>query len=247
MIPRRVAEHAKAQNWFAVTLDFFIVVLGVFIGIEVANWNQARQDRHEERRYYGQLLVDLRSDLETFSRAERLADRYDEAAQLVIDRLSGKVPPQASPGRMATAIHHAGFIYIPYTTRGTYDELVSTGNLRLLRNSQLKSEIADYYSNFDRIRQWDGLLRDQQSIYWTETAGVVPRPVLQAALRGTDPTITPGEDRAIWQAARLHPRLPGMLIGMAAHQERVRRDSEEAAAEATKLIADIDQHLKDSG
>ena len=47
------------------TLDFFIVVIGVFIGIEVANWNQARQDRQEERRYYGQLLVDLRGDLET--------------------------------------------------------------------------------------------------------------------------------------------------------------------------------------
>src|SRR4051812_5033543 len=59
MVLRRVVEHAKTQNWFAVTLDFFIVVVGVFVGIEVANWNQARQDRHEERRYYGQLLVDL--------------------------------------------------------------------------------------------------------------------------------------------------------------------------------------------
>jgi hypothetical protein len=75
MIPRRVAEHAKAQNWFAVALDLFIVVIGVFIGIEVANWNQTRQDHQEERRYYGQLLVDLRSDLESFAEAERRADR----------------------------------------------------------------------------------------------------------------------------------------------------------------------------
>ena len=246
MIPRRVAEHAKAQNWFAVTLDFFIVVIGVFIGIEVANWNQTRQDRHEEHRYYGQLLVDLRGDLETFSRTERLADRYDEAAQLVIDRLSGKAPPQVSRGRMATAIHHAGFIYIPYTSRGTYNELVSTGNLGLLRNSRLKSEIANYYATVDRNRQWDGLLRDQQSDYWAETAGVLPRPVLRAAVRETEPTITPGEDRVIWQAARSHPRLPSMLIGMAAHQERVRRDSEQLTVRATKLIADIERHLKDS-
>lgn len=245
MILRRVVEHAKTQNWFAVTLDFFIVVIGVFVGIEVANWNQARQDRQEERRYYGQLLVDLQGDLETFSGAEKLADRYDEAAQLVIDRLGGKAPPQASPGRMAIAIHRAGFIYIPYTSRGTYNELVSTGNLRLLRNSQLKSEIASYYGTFDRIRQWDGLLRDQQSDYWAETAGVLPRPVLRAAVRGTEPTVSPGEDRAIWQAARSHPRLPHMLIGMAAHQERVRRDSEIHAVRATKLIADIEQHLKD--
>ena len=75
----------------------------------------------------------------------------------------------------------------------------------------------------------------------------MPRPVLQAAVRETEPTISPGEDRAIWQAARSHPRLPGMLIGMAAHQERVRRGSELHAALATKLIADIEQHLKDTG
>jgi len=247
MILGRVVEHAKAQNWFAATLEIFIVVMGVFIGIEVANWNQARQDRQEERRYYGQLLVDLKGDLEAFSQSERLADRHDEAAQLVIDRLNGKAAPEASLGRMATAIHHAGFINIPQASRGTYDELVSTGNLGLLRNSQLKSEIANYYAIFDANRQWDSLLRDQQSNYWTETAGILPRPVLRAAVRGTEPSISPSEDRQIWQVARSHPRLPSMLIGMAAHQERVRRDSELHAARAKRLIEDIERHLKDSG
>ena len=246
MIPRRVAEHAKAQNWFAVALDLFIVVIGVFIGIEVANWNQTRQDRQQERRYYGQLLVDLRGDLKSFAEAEWRADRHDKAAQSVLDRLSGNAPPEASPGRMATAIHHAGFIYIPYSSRGTYDELVSTGNLGLLRNSQLKTEIANYYAAFDENRQWDRLLRDQQSDYWAEAAGILPRPILRAAVRWAEPTISPGEDGAIWRAARSHPRLPSMLIGMAAHQERVRRDSEQYAASATKLIADIERHLKDS-
>jgi hypothetical protein len=148
---------------------------------------------------------------------------------------------------MATAIHYAGFIYIPYASRGTYNELVSTGNLGLLRNPELKSEIANYYASFDVNRQWDGLLRHQQSDYWSETAGVLPRSVLRAAVRDAEPTISPDEDRVIWQAARSHPRLSSMLIGMAAHQERVRRDSEIQAASATKLIADIEHHLKDGG
>lgn len=245
MLLKRVAEHSKTQNWFAVALDLLIVVVGVFIGIEVANWNSARQDRQEERRYYRQLLVDLRTDLETFRDTEKLADRYDNAAQLALDRLNGKAPPEVSRGRMATAIHYGGFIYIPRASRGTYDELVSTGNLRLLRDSNLKSEIARYYGAFDEVRQWDSLLRDQQSDYWAETAGILPRPVLRAATRGTEPTISQDDDRAIWQAARSHPRLPNMLIGMAAHQERVRRDSERLSKDATKLIADIKHHVED--
>ena len=45
MLLRRITQHVKDQNWFAVGIDFFIVVIGVFIGIQVANWNETRQDR----------------------------------------------------------------------------------------------------------------------------------------------------------------------------------------------------------
>lgn len=45
MILRRVTEHVKAQNWFAVGVDLVIVMVGVFIGIQVANWNEARIER----------------------------------------------------------------------------------------------------------------------------------------------------------------------------------------------------------
>ena len=47
MILRRVIEHVKAQNWLAVFLDFVIVVIGVFIGMQVSNWNNARS-LHEQ-------------------------------------------------------------------------------------------------------------------------------------------------------------------------------------------------------
>ena len=41
MILRRVMEHVKSQNWTAVAVDFLIVVVGVFIGIQLGNWNDA--------------------------------------------------------------------------------------------------------------------------------------------------------------------------------------------------------------
>jgi hypothetical protein len=47
MLLRRVMEHVSAQNWFAVGIDFVIVVVGVVIGIEVANWNDVRNNKAE--------------------------------------------------------------------------------------------------------------------------------------------------------------------------------------------------------
>ncbi len=43
MILRRVIEHVRQQQWTAVGIDFCIVVVGVFIGIQVSNWNDERE------------------------------------------------------------------------------------------------------------------------------------------------------------------------------------------------------------
>lgn len=59
MLLRRVIEHVKAQNWFAVGIDFLIVVVGVFIGIQVANWNDARRDRAIEALYLDRLQQEI--------------------------------------------------------------------------------------------------------------------------------------------------------------------------------------------
>jgi hypothetical protein len=45
MLLRRVAEHVRQQHWTAIGIDLAIVVLGVFIGLQVANWNQAAIER----------------------------------------------------------------------------------------------------------------------------------------------------------------------------------------------------------
>lgn len=42
---RHITKNVKEQNWFAVLLDLLIVVLGVFVGIQLGNWNEGRQLR----------------------------------------------------------------------------------------------------------------------------------------------------------------------------------------------------------
>lgn len=59
MLLRRITKHVKDQNWFAVGIDFVIVVIGVFIGIQVANWNEARTDAIQEQEILADLLTDL--------------------------------------------------------------------------------------------------------------------------------------------------------------------------------------------
>ena len=38
MLLRRISEHLRAQNLFAVTLDLLVVVLGVFLAFQAERW-----------------------------------------------------------------------------------------------------------------------------------------------------------------------------------------------------------------
>ncbi|MEO1323223.1 MAG: hypothetical protein AAFV59_09480 [Pseudomonadota bacterium] len=65
MLPRRVAKHVKARDWAAVLLDFVIVVAGVFIGIQLGNWNDDRQTRQSFYAAQNRVLAETRANLET--------------------------------------------------------------------------------------------------------------------------------------------------------------------------------------
>lgn len=235
-ILRRFGSRLRQHDWTAVLIEIVIVVVGVFLGIQAANWDQARQDRREERRVYKQLIEDLRSDLATLQITLDRSRTFDRAAENVLAAVrSGKLS-HTDPARFALDVHYAGFLYLPRPARRTYDELVSTGGLRLLRNGAAKAAIADYYASFESSRQWDPLLRDQQGDYWRQTAGVVPRRVLQAAVRFSRPNVSAAEAASILSEARRRPQIEDLLVGMAAHQERVRRDSEEQGRMTRELI-----------
>ena len=60
MLMRRIATNLRAQNWTGVGIELGIVILGVFIGIQAANWNQERQERRETSVLLSQLRLELR-------------------------------------------------------------------------------------------------------------------------------------------------------------------------------------------
>lgn len=66
MILRRLTENLRAQNWTAIAIEFLIVVIGVFIGTQVSNWNQERLDKRETERMLVNLMPELENQLAFF-------------------------------------------------------------------------------------------------------------------------------------------------------------------------------------
>ncbi len=153
MILRRVIEHVKTQNWTAVALDFVIVVVGVFIGIQVSNWNAARAERVEERQLLTRLLDETGALLEI--------QKYEHSRHLPrIDAMKG-IPPllfDPSPGRDLTEIE-CRLIAISHWLPAPSDELpileesIATGRFDLISNEDVKAQLRGFALVRNRSRR----------------------------------------------------------------------------------------------
>ena len=87
MILRRISKHVKDQNWFAVGIDFFIVLAGILIAFRITNWSQDQTERAELARTEIALQDDLSRNY--FNAAERISLTDCRTAQLrdLADRL----------------------------------------------------------------------------------------------------------------------------------------------------------------
>ncbi len=243
MIIRRMADGIRTQNWFTVIIEIFVVVIGIFLGLQVTEWNDERGDRNEERRYYGQLLLDLTKDVETAEFAFLINERNDQAGDLIYAALTTDDFTIEDPTKLAVSFVFAGYAYIPLSETQTIDELKSTGNLGLLRNLDLKREISDYYGDLARIRQWDSGLRQTQYEYISSSAGLLSRSQLRATRQRTF-VASPEETRIILENAKKRVGLINTLPGLAEIQTRLHADSRVMRDRATALIALIQAELK---
>lgn len=188
MILRRIIAHFRKQEWTAIAIDFLIVVVGVFIGIQVSNWNAARGDRAKEAVYLTELVVDLTSDLGQIDRVANVASTRMAVIALVLDRAGLTPPPATFHFRDCAFEPCSGFVTLepkaPFSSddpaaandaltdlrrynpvRHTYDALISAGDIGLLRNAVVRRNLQAYYANAREVeKSEERVLGDSQDI-----------------------------------------------------------------------------------
>ncbi|MGA8203595.1 MAG: hypothetical protein WB812_03695 [Woeseiaceae bacterium] len=153
MILSRVIEHMKKQHWTAIAIDFFIVVFGVFIGIQLGNWNEARVERAKEYGYLVRLHEDMQQSIATLERTIGLLERESAAQTVLLDALAHCAVPSGARDDVDFAITTLGYINAPIFSSRTYDELTSSGSLDLIENENIKRALADIVRNVGHLNQ----------------------------------------------------------------------------------------------
>jgi hypothetical protein len=141
MILRRVIAHFRRQEWTAIAIDFLIVVFGVFVGLQVNNWNEARQDRKDERFYLARLHEDLVNAEKVASRMlQKRIDKRDALTSATLTLL-GKSDRDTLSEAECNAVGGSHIYNLELTELSALTELRGAGRLSIMQDEGIRAAL----------------------------------------------------------------------------------------------------------
>ena len=187
MILHHLALRLRQQDWAAVTIEFLLVVAGVFVGIQVANWNEERKQHALESAYLARIAEDVRSDVAELNEVIKVSVLRMALFNELLPRASGrdlpdgfdsargritieKVPTFAEAGPSTPAF--TLFILTPLSGhRSAYDTMINAGAIGGMRDAAALRRIQAYYAAVDRLLHYEvGLEQNRDKLVDAELA-----------------------------------------------------------------------------
>jgi hypothetical protein len=171
MFLRRLLERVRRQDWDAVLIELAMVVAGVFLGLQVSNWNDGRKAREVEATYLARIAEDVRSDAADMDEILRVSAVRMALLNDVLPKASGKPLPdgfESARGRVAIeavpAYVEAGpgsagfalFILTPLDgNRSAYETLINAGAIGGMHDVASLRRIQAYYASVDKVLHFE--------------------------------------------------------------------------------------------
>jgi len=109
MFVRRLTTSLKEQHWMTIAIELIIVIVGVFVGNQVSNWNEARIEKRQTQRMVDQLRPEIQNQFDFFDSARTY---YRTTRPYADQALSGWArDPRVSDNQFVIAAYQASQIY----------------------------------------------------------------------------------------------------------------------------------------
>jgi hypothetical protein len=170
---RRIAQFVRRHDWFAVGIEILVVMIGLLLAFQLDRWRDSRAEREEERVYIVRLIADLETDIPLIQDAIALQQMRLELTDFLIEVALEPEAALAVPTLFMGAVSQAAYTYTPQLTSHTFENLRSTGDLKLIRNEGLKDALFDYYGFDASQRQYRPLQFDTEHRHFQLGAGIL--------------------------------------------------------------------------
>jgi len=129
--------------------EIVLVVIGILIALSINKWNNKVQDAKLSILYYQELLLDVENDLEQLIDRINYSERVTNSIYSLIEALQNKTYATVNQDTLQYAMNHYYRVAGWQFNLNTYKELESSGNLRYIGNSKIRSAITDYVNSIE--------------------------------------------------------------------------------------------------
>ena len=153
MLLKRLTQGIRSRDWFTVLVELMVLIVGVFLGLQVDDWNQRRIDRIEEQYYLDRLGRDLQRSLSEQEKLLEAAWTNFEDALAIQKVLEARELGGMTASEFESRIGSIRGIPRSMLVTATTEELIAGGKASLLRSNELREELADFvewYSDQER-------------------------------------------------------------------------------------------------
>ena len=218
MILRRVIVHFRNQEWTAIGIDFLIVVVGVFLGIQVSNWNATQVEHARERLLLGELRTELAESIDQLNIKQNAFDQVGRSGERSVAFLDAGDGCGDACWEVIVDFFHASQWQQIVVPRSTYDEMRRNG---WPRNRAIVDALEAYHRQADQIAQplveppaYRALVRGLIPLaihrpYWEDCFELTDgeERYLEDCPEGVDPAISAAGVAAIMATLEVHPAL----------------------------------------
>jgi hypothetical protein len=171
-----VSTSVRDQNWTAIAIEFVLVVLGVFLGVVAANWNEDRLERRETQKLLRQLDVELTAFVEYMESV----DEYYKSAGRYADRATAGWlgDPSVDDEEFVIAAYQASQITGIGNNTIVWSTIFGAENLRDIDDLDLRQSVAAVMTFDYRLVDLDAV----SSRYREEVRKIIPNDI-QVAIR----------------------------------------------------------------
>lgn len=125
--------------------EILLVVIGILIALQINNWNEDKKDIILERYYLESLIKEMEINILTAKQDKEFNEFQYKNAKLILAACNNQF--DGNSDALAVAIEHTGWIKAPSFVRNVWNELYSTGNIRIIRNNEIKGILTTLYDN----------------------------------------------------------------------------------------------------
>ena len=129
--------------------EIILVVIGILIALGINNWNQKQIEIKKESKYLNNLILDLEEQSNILEEVLAGEKEFYESA-LYISEHYARNKEFILNDTLLSKLNILGMRITFNPIKTTFNELVSTGNIGLIRNEKLKRRIMKYFNELDR-------------------------------------------------------------------------------------------------